>query len=347
MTDKLLSIQFRFLLAALLPLWLIGSGLPAFAASSVKDYSGRLQQAEQLTDKLIDGQMQASQIIATMNAIKQLVPAQEDVELDGHVIRVNNVWLHEAITLIIKNAYGDEEQLRSMLIELADRLLLLEQSVNTSLPAPANSAQDQRAQLEQILARREYLPEEQKESSIKKWTKRVWAKIVEILARLFNVRSGPSGVPSAGSANLVRIIVTLILLAAASIGLVKLLKRLRRRAGKDDDNTREVLGEELPENATAADLLANANQLARAGDFRSAIRRAYIAMLCELEQRGKVRLHRSKTNRDYLDELKPQQSLYPTFSVMTGAFEHVWYGHETATENEFNDFLTLYKETVP
>ncbi|MFN0110235.1 MAG: DUF4129 domain-containing protein, partial [Blastocatellia bacterium] len=84
----------------------------------------------------------------------------------------------------------------------------------------------------------------------------------------------------------------------------------------------------------------------RAGDFRSAIRRAYIALLCELEQRGKVRLHRSKTNRDYLDELKPQPSLYPTFSVMTGAFEHVWYGHEPATENEFNDFLTLYKETV-
>ncbi|MFN0111878.1 MAG: DUF4129 domain-containing protein [Blastocatellia bacterium] len=346
MTDKLLSIRFRFLLAALLLLWLIGSGLPVFAAASVKEYAGRLRQAEQLTDQLIDGQSQASQIVATMSVIKQLVPAQEDVELDGHVIRVNNAWLHEAIALIIKNAYGDEEQIRSMLIELADRLLLLEQSVNTSLPDAASSTQDQSTQLGQILARPEYLPEEQKESTIKKWTKRLWAKIVELLARLFAGRSAPAGSVGAGSANLVRIGVILILLAAASIGLVKLLKRLRRRQKNDGDDAREVLGEELPENATAADLLANANQLARAGDFRSAIRRAYISLLCELEQRGKVRLHRSKTNRDYLDELKPQQSLYPTFSVMTGAFEHVWYGHESATENEFNDFLTLYKETI-
>ncbi len=343
MKHKLIQNRLRFLTAIVL-LWLMGGSLPVLAASTIKEYAERLAQAEQLTDRLIDSEPAASEIVAAMNSIKQLVPAQEDIEFDGQNIRTNNFWLHEAVGLIIKNAYGDEEQTRSMLIEIADRLLLLEQSVNASLNTGNTATQSQQAQLEKILARYEYLPEEQKESVVKKWGKRVWKKIEEFL-RLFVWRTSPVGNTGAGTANFVRIAVTLVLLAAASIGLVKLLRRLRRRKKKNGD-VREVLGEELPDDATAADLLANARALARSGDFRSAIRRAYIAMLCELEQRGKVRLHRSKTNRDYLDELKPQQSLYPTFSIMTGAFEHIWYGQEPATESEYDDFLTLYQETV-
>jgi hypothetical protein len=296
-----------------------------------------------LIDPLIDGEPTAAEIVAAMKSVKQLIPAQEEVETDGQTIRANNAWLHAAADLIIKNSYGDEEQVRSMLIELADRLLVLEQQVSASMENVA--AVDQRALLQKILSRSEYLPDEKKESTIKKWLKRLGDYIVSLLAKLFGKRNPQVGNSGTGSVAAVRIIVTLILLAAASFGLVKLLQKFRRRRKKDDD-VREVLGEELPDDMTATDLLNNARQLAGNGDFRSAIRRAYIALLCELEQRGKVRLHRAKTNRDYLDELKSETLLYPTFSVMTGAFEHIWYGQEPATETEFNDFLTLYQETV-
>lgn len=342
MKRKLIPIGFRLLTAVLFVLWL-GGCLPVFAATTVKEYAERLFQTEQLIDPLIDSEPAAAEIVAAMKAVKQLIPAQEDIETDGQVIRTNNAWLHAAADLIIKNAYGDEEQVRSMLIEMADRLLVLEQRVTAS--TENLTAADQRAQLEKILARTEYLPEEKKDSAVKKWARQAWDWITGVLGRLLGKRNPQVGSGGTGSVSAVRVIVTLILLAAASFGLVKLLQRLRRRQKKDDE-VREVLGEELPEDATAADLLKHARQLAGGGDFRSAIRRAYIALLCELEQRGKVRLHRAKTNRDYLDELKPEQSLYPTFSVMTGAFEHVWYGQEPATEAEFNDFLTLYQETV-
>ncbi len=342
---NLIQIRFRFLTAIMMLIWLISGSLSAFAASSVKEYVERLNQAEQLTDQLIDSEPAAAEIIAAMNSVKQLVPAQEDIQFDEQVIRTNNAWLHDAAGLVIKNANGDEEQIRSMLIEIADRLFILLESVNTSLTSATTTAQDQQALLAKILSRHEYLPEEQKETVLKKWAKRVWKKIEDLLLKLFSGRSGQVGSTGTSTANFVRIAVMLVLLAAASIGLVKLMRRFQRRKKKDGE-TREVLGEELPDDATAADLLNNANQLARAGDFRSAIRRAYIALLCDLEQRGTVRLHRSKTNRDYLDEVRPQQSLYPTFSVMTSAFEHVWYGQEPATESEFNDFLTLYQDTV-
>lgn len=330
----------NFLLAFML-------AVPAFAAASAEEYAERLRQAEKVADNLIEGEPSPVEIVATMNSIKELLPQHEDVEVNGQVIRTDNTWLHEAINLVIKNANGDDEQVRSMLVEIADRLFQLEQRVSASQKQGDSVGQDQAGQLERILARSEYVPEEKKESSIRQWINKLWDKLMSLLARLFGSRNSSPGSFGQGSVSIVRIVITLILLAAASFGLVKLLRRLQGRSRKNrDDEVREVLGEELADDVTAAELLTNANELARQGDFRSAIRRAYIALLCDLEQRGKVHLHRAKTNRDYLDELKPETSLHPIFSIMTGAFEHVWYGHEQATESEYSDFITLYQETV-
>jgi len=89
-----------------------------------------------------------------------------------------------------------------------------------------------------------------------------------------------------------------------------------------------------------------ASELARQGEYRKAIRRAYIALLCDLDQRGKLRLDRSMTNRDYLDAMRSEQGIYPTFSVMTLAFERAWYGQARATEEEFRNFVALYQEAI-
>jgi hypothetical protein len=44
--------------------------------------------------------------------------------------------------------------------------------------------------------------------------------------------------------------------------------------------------------------------------------------------------------------MRPELAIYPTFSLMTNAFEHIWYGQERATEDAFQDFVTLYREVV-
>ena len=77
--------------------------------------------------------------------------------------------------------------------------------------------------------------------------------------------------------------------------------------------------------------------------FRS---RAYIALLFEMELRGKLRLHRSKTNRDYLNAMRKDAQLFPAFSQLTGAFEEVWYGEQRATDAEFDEFLATYREVT-
>ncbi|HKQ72586.1 MAG TPA: DUF4129 domain-containing protein [Blastocatellia bacterium] len=323
--------------------------VPAVSAqgrSTVSDYANRLERAEQAVDEAISQEPPAPRLVVKMNEIKRLAPASEDVEFNGSIIRVDNAWLHEAVDNVIKNAGGDIEQRDSMLTDISDRLARLVQSVKAAQTTQDGKSQDQRARLDNILARPEYQPEEKRESVIGRWIRRIKEFIFRLLGRLF----GGSSAPRAGGAWLLtvfRILVVLSVIAALIFGGVKLAKSLQRRErpGKEA-KTREALGEELAEDVTADDLFSNACELARQGEYRKAIRRAYIALLCEFEQRGKLRLDRSKTNRDYLDAMRPEQRIYPTFSVMTKAFEHVWYGQERATEDEFREFVALYQEMV-
>jgi hypothetical protein len=142
-----------------------------------------------------------------------------------------------------------------------------------------------------------------------------------------------------------RVFILLLFMGALLFGLATLLKRLRlqRNSKPEKKEAREVLGEEIDGDVTAADLFARAAELARLGDYRAAIRRAYISVLVELEQRGKLRLHQARTNRDYLDALHNEDQIYPPFSSMTGAYERVWYGEEKATNVEFEQFIQVYR----
>lgn len=347
---KIRNQQFRRHMASLSLslLWLLLADIVALAASPVKDYAARLLQAEELTAGLSEGQHPTQEIINTMAEVKRLLPAQEEVAFAQQMVRVDNAWLHTAIDELNNLANRDPEQRRARLIEIADRLLLLEQQVSATAAPPAATTAEERARLETILARPEYLPEEQRESALQKWLKKLRDALVQLLERWLGGRPAPAPTATTtGSINGVRLALVLIGLVALAFALVALIKRWRRRRQRDDQlEVREVLGEELADDVTAADLLANASALARQGDYRSAIRRAYIALLCELEQRGKLRLHRAKTNGDYLNALREENALYRNFSVMTEVFEHIWYGRERAQADEYDDFLALYQKTT-
>jgi hypothetical protein len=335
-------------------LWLCGLTLyfapEVFAQgiSTAGDYANRLERAEQSVDEVIELESPAPALVVRMNSIKRLLPEREEVQFNGSIVRVDNAWLHESVDKVIGIANGDLEQRNSTLIEISSRLARLKQSVKESQTAQDRALKDQRALLEKILARPEYHPEEKRDSMIGRMLKRIKESILWLLEKLFG--GGPARAPQTGGAGLIaviRILVLLAVIAALLYGAVRLARRLQgRQSPEEKKETREALGEEIAEDLTAADLFANATELARQGEYRKAIRRAYIALLCDLEQRGKLRLGRSKTNRDYLDAVRPEHGIYPTFSVMTNAFEHVWYGQGRATEDEFQNFVTHYREVV-
>ena len=112
------------------------------------------------------------------------------------------------------------------------------------------------------------------------------------------------------------------------------LTRTRKRGA------RIVLGERLAPEQTPAHLLSEAERLARAGDLRGAIRKAYIAVLCELGERKVLRLAPHKTNRDYLRALRDHARLLSVVRPLTMAYERHWYGRAPATDADWSEFQT-------
>ena len=103
-----------------------------------------------------------------------------------------------------------------------------------------------------------------------------------------------------------------------------------------------MLGERLEPEATATDLLSEAEALARQGDLRAAIRKAYIALLVELGDRKLISLAHHKTNRDYLNSLRSVPQLHSRMRGLTESFERHWYGFASATPNDWQDFRASY-----
>ena len=102
------------------------------------------------------------------------------------------------------------------------------------------------------------------------------------------------------------------------------------------------LGERLEPEQTATDLLSEAEELARRGELRAAIRKAYIALLVELGDRKFISLAQHKTNRDYLNALRSVPQLHSRMRGLTDSFERHWYGFANATENDWQEFRTGY-----
>src|SRR5262249_18152392 len=118
-------IRFLFYFATALLVLQFDSTVLGQGFLTVGDYANRLNRAERTVDDVMERESPAPALVVRMNAIKRLLPAREEIELNGSVIRVDNAWLHEALDNVIKNAGGDIEQRHSMLREISDRLAKL------------------------------------------------------------------------------------------------------------------------------------------------------------------------------------------------------------------------------
>ncbi len=338
--------QFHFAIAFLF--FLCAPSALAQGISTVGDYADRIERARRMAREALEQNSEAD-LAARLNAIKQLLPANEEVEFNGAITRVDNAWLHEAVDNVVKTSVSDAEKRNSMLSGISIRLGRLGQSVKAARTAGEPASPDKRAKLDGILARPEYQPEKERESFIARLLKQTWRLIIQILVKLLEGASARE--PRTVGVGLIVILRTLIFLAviaAVIFGAVKLIVRFQARQKPEtgEKEKREALGEIIEEGVTAADLFAMAADLARQGEYRKAIRRAYIALLCDLDQRGKLSLGRAKTNRDYLDAIRSERRIYPAFALMTAAFERAWYGQRGATQEEFQNFVALYQEAI-
>jgi hypothetical protein len=119
-----------------------------------------------------------------------------------------------------------------------------------------------------------------------------------------------------------------------------------RRETKEKKDERVILGERIASDQNSADIFSEAERLAREGDVRGAIRKGYIAMLCELHDRKLIGLARHKTNRDYLRDVRNRREIYNDMKGLTNTFEHHWYGAKPSDKDAWEKFRTDYKQAV-
>lgn len=337
----------------LIGLWCVALCVALFAATPRADYQRRINEAAQLIQSAVE--KPDTETEATLTRLARLLPPSEEVveQVAGReqVIRINNNWLQEQLAQLPEASTDeDEEDTQARIGEwqkLVDYLNALNARVNDlNAPLPADFKLE-RSQLDNILARSEYQTDEREASGIQHWLKQQWARLIKWLRALFSQSERDPQMPGQGTVNLARVIIVTLLIAALAFALYQLSKWWQQRQPKDKkEKAREILGVEITDETTTEDLLAAARLLAQQGDYRGAIRRAYIALLYELEQRGKLRLHRSKTNRDYLNALRHEALLYPSFAALTLRFEQVWYGQSQASQFDFDGFLKGYQQTL-
>ncbi|HXG65197.1 MAG TPA: DUF4129 domain-containing protein [Blastocatellia bacterium] len=324
----------RLVAAVLLTLLLTSTGA---AASDLRGYSERVTEAAQhLQDALAEDAF-SEECVTTL---KSLLPKSEEVEFDGRTVATDNTWLY--VLLDSADAEKDAEKRQKIVTEAANRLSALEYHLEAAAnESSGDSAADAREKIKEILARSEYL--EKKDNPLTAFIKETRQKVIAFLRDLYlRIVDTLFGQGSGGSW-FFRILI-IALLAIAVIFAARALTGVRR--GKKREKKRTVLGEEIAANITSADLANEAIAAARAGDFRTAVRRLYISLLYELAERNLLELEAQATNREYLARVSRYAPLAAPMRYLTDRFDYVWYGMFPSTEEDFAAFQSRYREAM-
>lgn len=84
-----------------------------------------------------------------------------------------------------------------------------------------------------------------------------------------------------------------------------------------------------------------ADQLARQGQFRDAIRHLYLALLSRLHRDGAIDYDPAKSNWDYFRGFRGPREALPPFRELTSRFDFAWYGHVDVSAAAYSAFRAL------
>jgi hypothetical protein len=281
---------------------------------------------------------------AAVQQLRETLLNVETVETAGATVKVNNKWLAEALTRYEQIPAEDDERRDGELAQVTERLRALDERLTETDAKTENVGKEEEKQkLNAILQRPEYSEKANEESA---WV-RLKRRFREWLRSLLPKGKGLQPGTSNSLSRLAQIGVIALSLAAIIYIFWKFAPVFRRERGRgkgSKEEARVVLGERLEPGQTAADLLAEAEALARAGDLRAAIRKGYIALLCELGDRKIIGLAEHKTNRDYLRAVSQIEPLHGQMQQLTRSFEDHWYGFIPTTETDWNAFRSGFRE---
>lgn len=326
-------------------------------AATVSDYRTRLDAAQKDIDAIISALQNKKQpddgdwtLIRQATArVRKAVPANENIEISGAAVETQNGWLHDELNNFDKEK--DVSNQIKILSVVSERLAGISDEVSEleNAAVSTRTKDEDKQKLNEILSREEYQkPEDKGESAFQRWLK--W--FVDWLRSLFPESPNMPKVDPSGFQPLS--VVIQVLVYGLVIGLVgfliyKFAPVIVERFGKKEKKERSgrvILGEHIDASRSASDLFAEAENFARQGDLRGAIRKGYIALLCDLADRKVIGLARHKTNRDYLRDVRTRGALYDPMKLATGSFERYWYGFGAPDKDDWDEFQEQYRSTL-
>jgi hypothetical protein len=183
-------------------------------------------------------------------------------------------------------------------------------------------------------------------------------RLIDWLIGLLPGDEQPVASPDANWVSSVRFAVFALLIGLLG-ALVYILWRswMRRQAAQGEITAAAV--ESSPDleddDTTADDLPANrwldlARRLAEKGSLRLAIRALYLASLADLADHELITIEKFKSDRDYEMELHrrahQKEGLLPAFCKSREIFERVWYGMQTISRPDVDNFAAIQKKVM-
>jgi len=334
-------------LGTLIVLFCISS---AAQAIPLTDYHKNLQRVITALDTLSQGDEDEapdayeSRFVETIATVRLILPKTLVVQTNTGNVNAENSWLHDELDALEKSPTVKR---REKVLQVLQQLRALEQRV-ADLQSPADQALDKataKDRLNGILSRPEFAPKGKAATAL--------ARFIDWVARwLEKFLPKPTPTQQGRTFSIVRIaqyiVVGLCLIVLAYVARVFLpvLLRRRKRVEKPKPEARVVLGEHVEADESSNDLLDDAEALARSGQLRAAIRKAYIALLVELGDRRLISLAQHKTNRDYLRSVRETPELHASMQGLTDIFERNWYGLAQPGPADWRAFRDGYQQTL-
>jgi len=312
----------------------------AAASSRLLNYENRVVRAAEQIERIKADREYGEEGI---NHIKGLLPRSEQIDFEGQVVSVDNNWLHEMLDSY--NSEKDPQQKIAKLNELSGRLRSLDDHLRRTEADSSLDSNDAGERIREILSRPAYQPEPETAAGaflrkavrkIREFVGQIYSALTRLLERLLGA--------GAGNGWIGKVLLVLILLLGV-LAVVRFGRMIRRPQGKRK-KTRVVLGEEVALDSTSKELAEAGLAAARAGDFRTAVRKLYVSLLYELSERGLIELEDSATNHEYLRKAARFAGIAAPMRYLTERFDYVWYGMFPASEDDFADYFARYMEAM-
>lgn len=320
------------------------------AAASLSDYHARINAARGYADEILkyDGDGRSVFERQKTTEIKAAIPPTENVEWPGGGLETDNRWL--AASLDQLSTESNMTKRVDLLNGIDERLIAISEKIGEleTAVAAGRTKDEDKQKLAEILRRQEYQkPEAKEESLFQRWIREFFEWLARVFPRPDIAPSTPEGVSSLKFG--LQILIYILVIGLVGFLIYKFAPFFARRFGsreKKEKKDRVILGERIAADESAEDLFSEAEALARIGDLRGAIRKGYIALLCELSDRKVIGLARHKTNRDYLRDVRKDRSLFVNMTGLTGSFERNWYGLRPSETQDWEDFRDRYRQTI-